>query len=72
MRLHSGVRAIAEPVVPNLAARTGLINGPVPASAACPTSRPGKAVQDQTGAAASPVDDTVAGRPAGARDTAAG
>jgi hypothetical protein len=72
MRLHSEVRAIAEPVVPNLAAGTGLIGGPVPASAACRTSRPGKAVQDQTGAAASSEDDTVGGRRAVARDTVSG
>jgi hypothetical protein len=72
MRLHSGVRASAEPVVPNLAAGTGVIGGPVLASAACRTSRPGKAVQDQTGAAASSVDDTIGGRRAMARGTAAG
>jgi hypothetical protein len=67
-----GARTIAEPAVPGPAAGAALIGVRVPASAACRASRPGKAVPDQTGAAASPVFSTVRGRRALAHGITAG
>ncbi len=64
MLLRSRVRTIAVPLVPIPATGTGSASIPDPASAASRTSRPGKAVPNQTGAAASP--------PAGNGSTGAG
>jgi hypothetical protein len=69
MRDLSGTTTVAEPAVPGPAAGLALIGVP---AAACRTSRPGKAVPDLTGAAASPVFSTACGRRALAHHIAAG
>jgi alpha-tubulin suppressor-like RCC1 family protein len=54
MRIRKNVEAMAVPVLPIAAAGAGLAT-PFPATAAAHTSRPGKVVTGETGAAASPV-----------------
>ena len=54
MRIRKNVEAMAVPVLPIAAAGAGLAI-PVPATAAAHTSRPGKVVTGETGAAASPA-----------------
>lgn len=54
MRIRKNVEAMAVPVLPIVAAGAGLAI-PAPATAASHTSRPGKVVTGETGAAASPA-----------------
>ena len=54
MRIRKNVEAVAVPVSPIVAAGAGLAI-PAPATAAAQTSRPGKVVTGETGAAASPA-----------------